>query len=521
MALQRVGLVVGVLFFVLGIALPPLDTFRAASGAFLVEHGIQGVEAEQYARSMQVVAGLILWMVVWWITEAIPLAWTALLPVVVVPLLSLVGLSQGRLVEFTIPTIARHYVSPVVLLFFGGFLLAASMRRWHLDRRITLWILTRGRLADSSRATLFGMMGVSAFLSMWISNTATCAMMLPLSLGILGYIGAEPGKSTYGTALMLGIAWAASIGGVGSLIGTPPNGIAVGVLNAHFAHEPSYQRTTFLDWMAFGVPLVAAFLPIAWFVLVKLFPPEVDAFEGGKERLLMEFRRLGKFSRGEKGAIAVFSMAVVLWLTLPFREQLFPAFILAHVTWLDEYTTGLLAGLLLFVIPVNVRERSFLLHWTDLRKVEWAALAIVGGGIALSDVMFKTGFASWIARTFITLIGSPSTLVMMFAVVFFVDFLTEIATNSAVISMMAPVVISIAQQTGENPVALTIAAAIASSMAFMLPVATPPNAIVYGTGYVRMKDMMRAGIVLDIVGWLLAVGVLVLFGWLIFGVISL
>ncbi len=521
MTFQRFGLVLGLLFFVLAIAFPPLDTFHAVSGTFMAEQGLTGIDGAQLARSMQIVAGLMLWMVVWWITEAIPLAWTAFLPLVVAPLLGMVGLSKGGVVELTFPTIARHYVSPVVLLFFGGFLLAASMRRWHLDRRMTLWILTRGRLADSSRATLFGMMAVSAFVSMWISNTATCAMMLPLSLGILGYIGAEPGKSRYGTSLMLGIAWAASIGGVGSLIGTPPNGIAVGVLNTHFAHDPSYHRITFLDWMKFGVPLVVCFLPAAWVVLVRLFPPEVDAFEGGKERLLTEFRRLGKVSRGEKGSIVVFSMAVILWLTLPFREVLLPACLVSRITWLDEYTTGLIAGLLLFVIPVDLKERTFLLHWRDLRNVEWGALAIVGGGIALSDAMFKTGFASWIAHTFITVIGSPSTLVMMFAIVFFIDFLTEIATNSAVISMMAPVVISIAQQTGGNPVALTIAAAIASSMAFMLPVATPPNAIVYGTGYVTMRDMMRAGVVLDIVGWLLVVGVLVVFGWMIFGVISL
>lgn len=521
MTLQRFGLVLGILLFTLAITTPPLDTFRAASGAFIAEHGSTELDDAHFARSMQIVAGLVAWMVVWWITEAIPLAWTALLPVGVLPLLGIVGLSKGSVVEFTLPAVARHYVSPVVLLFFGGFLLAASMRRWHLDRRITLWILTRGRLADSSRATLLGMMGVSAFLSMWISNTATCAMMLPLSLGILGYIGAKPGKSSYGTSLMLGIAWAASIGGVGSLIGTPPNGIAVGVLSAHFAHDPSYQRITFLDWMKFGVPLVVCFLPIAWLVLVKLFPPEVDAFEGGKQRLLGEFHQLGKFSRGEKGSIAVFSMAVLLWLALPFRSELLPAFILSHIEWLDEYTTGLIAGLILFVIPVNIKERAFLLHWKDLRNVEWGALALVGGGIALSDAMFKTGFASWIAKSFISLIGSPSTLVMMCAVVLFVDFLTEIATNSAVISMMAPVVISIAQRTGENPVALAIAAAIASSMAFMLPVATPPNAIVYGTGYVKMREMMRAGFVLDIVGWLLTIGVLVVFGWMIFGVITL
>jgi sodium-dependent dicarboxylate transporter 2/3/5 len=408
-----------------------------------------------------------------------------------------------------------------VLLFFGGFLLAGAMRRWHLDRRLTLWILTRGKLAESAHTTLFGMMAITAFISMWISNTATCAMMLPLSLGILSYIGATPGESNYGKALMLGIAWAASIGGMGTLIGTPPNGIAIGILNGALANDPTYHRITFLDWMKFGVPYVVLFIPVAWFVLLKVFPPEVSAFEGGKKRLLDEFHALGAMSRGEVRTIAVFLLAVVLWIGLPFREQLVPDSLLPHIRWLDEFTTGLVAGALLFLIPVNLQSKTFLLHWKDFRYVEWGALAIVGGGIALSDAMFKTGFASWLASAFIGMFGSPSTLVMMFALVFFIDFLTEIATNSAVIAMMAPTVISIAQATGENPVALTIAAALACSMAFMLPVGTPPNAIVYGTGYIKVKDMIKAGFILDILGWLFTVGILVVFGWLLFGVITL
>lgn len=521
MSIRRVGLILGFLCFVVFATLPTFDPFHAIAQNHLAERGLASLDAAPFARSLQLVAGLMLWMVIWWITEAIPLALTALVPLLVLPSFHIVGLGKGEVVDFSLLATARHYVSPVVLLFFGGFLLAAAMRRWHLDRRITLWMLTRGRLAESSRATLFGVMAVTAFLSMWISNTATCAMMLPLSLGILGYVNARPGQSNFGKGLMLGIAWSASIGGVGTLIGTPPNGIAVGVLNAFFTGDPSYTRITFLDWMKFGIPLVAAFLPVAWLILLKCFPPEVSAFEGGKERLTAELHSLGTMTAGERGTISVFLTAVALWVGLPFREQIFPEPILARISWLDEYTTGLIAGLALFVIPVSIKQRVFLLHWTDLRKVEWGALAIVGGGIALSDAMFKTGFASWIASTFIALIGSPPTVVMMLAVVFFVDFLTEIATNSAVISMMAPVVISIAQSTGENAVALTVAAAVASSLAFMLPVATPPNAIVYGTGYVGMKDMMKAGLMLDIAGWLIAVSILILYGGVIFGVFAL
>jgi sodium-dependent dicarboxylate transporter 2/3/5 len=520
MSTKHIGLALGILSFLAFIFIPPLQSFQLAAAKLLAEQRVT-ISVSEVVRSMQIVAALMALMVVWWMTEAIPLWLTAFLPLVLLPLFSIVGVSKNVAQEFTIISVAKNYFSPVVLLFLGGFFMAASMQRWKLDRRLTLWILTRGNLAEDARRTLFGMMAITAFISMWISNTATCAMMLPLSLGILTYIGAAPGESNYGKALMLGIAWAASIGGMGTLIGTPPNGIAVGILNNAFANDPSYHRITFLDWMKFGVPYVVLFLPIAWFVLLKVFPPEVSAFEGGKKRLLNELHSLGAMSRGEKGSIIVFLCAVFLWLVLPFRDQLLPTFVLDRIRWLDEFTVGLVAGVSLFLIPINLREKTFLLSWRDLKFVEWGALAIVGGGIALSDAMFKTGFASWLATWFVSLFGSPSTLVMMLAIVFFIDFLTEVATNSAVISMMAPVVISIAKSTGENPIALTIAAALASSMAFMLPVGTPPNALVYGTGYIKLRDMIKAGFILDILGWLFTVGILVIFGWWIFGVISL
>lgn len=518
--IKPIGVVIGLLFLIVSLIIPPLETFHRIAQALIAEQHV-AVAADELARSMQTVAALMILMVAWWITETLPLSITALLPLIILPGLHVFGFVRGEITQLDLSHVVVNYASPVVMLFFGGFLLAASMRKWHLDRRLTLWVLTRGTLAESSYATLFAIMALTAFMSMWISNTATCAMMLPLSLGILAYVGAKPGESNYGKALMLGIAWAASVGGVGTLIGTPPNGIAVGVLNSAFANDPNFQRITFLDWMKFGIPYVVLFLPIVWFLLIKVFPPEVRSFEGGKERLQRDLQSLGVMTSGEKGSIAVFLFAVILWIGLPFRELLLPEFIIKNIQWLDEYTTGLFAGMLLFIVPSGVNEQKTLLHWRDLRYVEWGTLAIVGGGIALSDAMFKTGFASWTATSFVSLLGSPSTLVMMFGIVFLIDFLTEVATNSAIISMMAPVVISIAKATGENPVALTIAAAIASSMAFMLPVATPPNALVYGTGYIRVKDMVKAGIFLEIIGWLFTIGILTLFGWLIFGVFEL
>jgi sodium-dependent dicarboxylate transporter 2/3/5 len=206
---------------------------------------------------------------------------------------------------------------------------------------------------------------------------------------------------------------------------------------------------------------------------------------------------------------------------LPFRADLFPASLLTSLSWLDEYSVGILAGVLLFIIPVDFVQGEFLLHWRDSAFVEWGILILFGGGIALSDAIFKTGFGMWIATSFVGVFGSPSTLLMMFVVVFLVDFLTEITSNTAVTSMMVPIVISIAARTGENPVALAIAAALAASMAFMLPVATPPNALVYATGHIRLKDMVRAGLILDLLGWLFTIGVLVVFACLVFGVVTL
>lgn len=517
MKLKPIGFFAGLLIFLVILLLPPIPSFVEAAQQTKLPGQLS---PKELAGSMQATLAVLFLIVTWWLTEAVPLAATALLPAVLFPLLKVIGVEGGKVFEFGSKNTLLNYASPVVYLFLGGFLLAGAMQKWGLDRRFTLWFLTRGNLANRSGSILFGMMVVTAFISMWISNTAAAAMMLPLGLGVLSLVGATPGRSNYGTALMLGIAWAASIGGVGTLIGTPPNGIAVGILNSTFADDPNIQRITFLDWMKFGIPYVALALPVAWFILVRLHPPEIGALPGGKERLQAERSGLGALSVGERRTIGIFLLAVILWISNPFWQSLLPARLFRQLAWMDEYLIGLVCGTLLFFVPVNLREGKFLLDWEDTRCVDWGTLILFGGGIALSDAMFKSGLASWIATSFVGLFGAPSTVVLVVVVVFLIDFLTEVTSNTAVTSMMAPVVISIALKTGADPVTVTVATAIAASMAFMMPVATPPNALVFGTGYVRLKEMVRAGVVMDLAGWIVTVFVVLVLAGRLLGVLG-
>ena len=508
---KRIGLLLGPTLALIVVVSPSPEGFHttATSLASLVPGSMA---PELLVHSMHWVSGLLLLMVVWWVTEAAPLPVTALLPGAVLPLLNVWGVVDGKAVPLTLGTVSASYASPVIFLFLGGFLLAAAMRKWKLDLRITFWILSRGTLASDTRAVLLAMMVVSALLSMWISNTATAALMLPLGLGLLSHMGCRPGSSRFGTAVMLGIAWGAGIGGVGTIIGSPTNGVALGILQSTLGQNPGFERISFASWMSFGIPFVALFLPIAWLVLLAIFPPEVRRIKGGKELMRVEYRALGPTSPGERGTIAVLSMAAAAWVLLPFRDQLLPHALADHLVWLDEYTVGLLAGVALFLVPVDLRRGKFVLEWADTRFVEWGILLLFGGGIALSHALFVTGLASWCASSFVAIFGVPSPAVTLATVVVLVDGLTEVTSNTAVVSMVVPVLISIAKETGQSPTALAVAAAMASSMAFMLPVATPPNALAYSSGYIQIKDMIRAGVVLDLLGALTVMLVVLVLG---------
>jgi len=517
---RSVGLILGPVLFLTVFFFPPFESFSVSAGSLLKEGDLAG-DIEKLVFSMKTVFALLLFMITWWLTEAVPLPVTALLPAVVLPWFHLVGLQEGKLTGLTFKSVLANYANPVIYLFLGGFLIAAAMQKWKLDRRITYWFLSRGRMASDSHRVLLGVMVLSAFMSLWISNTATAAMLLPIGLGIVSQTGAKPGETRFGTAMMLGIAWAASIGGVGTIIGTPPNGIALGILDSTFAENEGYERITFVDWMKFGIPYVVILIPIAWQVLLRLFPPEERVLAGGPQQLLSKREELGRMSMGEKYTVAVFLLAVVLWVTNPFWGMLLPSSLADRVSWVDEFMIGLFAGVILFVIPVNKPTGEFVLKWEDTKTVDWGTLLLFGGGIALSDAMFRTGLASWLATSVIGMLGAPSILPLIAIVVLFVGLLSEVASNTAVTTMMVPIMISLGVGTGIDPVTLAISTALGSSLGFMLPVATPPNALVYATGYVKLSDMVRAGCILDIIGWMVTVGVLWFFGAVVFGVLTL
>jgi len=511
---KTAGFLLGPVIFLTILLISTPGSFIQNAKAMLPS-GASGQQVLQLAYGTKVTLALLLLMVIWWITEAVPIPVTAILPGIVLPLFHVTGFFNDKVFMFTGKNILVNYANPIIFLFLSGFLLAAAMQKWNLDRRLTLYILTRGNIANNSKLVLLGMMSISAFLSMWISNTATTAMLLPLGAGIIIQGGGKVGESNFGKSLMLGIAWGASIGGVGTIIGTPPNGICVSILKSS-----GIADINFVDWMKIGIPFVILFIPISWFVLLKVFPPEVKNIKGGKQLVVKERKKLGLWTKAEKLTVVAFITVVILWVSHPFWNYIFSKSFFENLSWFDENIIALLGAFLLFLLPVNWKEQKFVLDWSDAKFVDWGTLLLFGGGIALSDGMFKTGLANLIATSVVAFLGSPSTIVLMFTLILMLDLLTEVTSNTAVISMMIPIIITIAATTGDDPVTLCVAATIAASMAFMLPVATPPNALVYGTGYIKIKDMIKAGFILDMLGWFFITAVIYFIAHKLLGVLN-
>lgn len=441
------------------------------------------------------VAAITVLMAIWWITEAIPIPATSLLPIVLFPALGVMKSAQA-----TAP-----YADHLIYLFMGGFFIAVTMERWNLHRRIAIHTI---RLVGTSPARMtLGFMLATAFLSMWISNTATAMMMVPIGLavvmqatGLSGDTMREQVKGNtpevnFGKGLMLGIAYAASIGGVATIIGTPPNTIMVGMIGKMYG-----QTISFAEWMMYGVPLSAIMLAIAWLLLTKvLFKTGGLELGGGAAIIENELRKLGPMKKEEKYIVLVGCVVSFLWI--------FQVLIVkwTGMTMIADATIGILGALAMFAIPSDFKKGVFLLDWKTAVKIPWDVILLFGGGLAIANGFAKTDLAVWIAQQ-LTLLDGLSMLTFVTIVVTMTIFLTEVTSNTATATLLIPIMGASAVALGVHPYATIIGAVVAASYAFMLPVATPPNAVIFGTGCVTIPQMARAGVWLNIIGIILITG---------------
>jgi sodium-dependent dicarboxylate transporter 2/3/5 len=419
--------------------------------------------------------GMAAMMAVWWSTEAVPIPATSLLPVLLIPLLGIDSLAKA-----TAP-----YANPTIFLFLGGFLLGLAMQRWNLHKRIALATLLA--VGNQPSRQIAGFMIATAFISMWVSNTATSIMMLPIGLSVIGLLtegSAREQSERFATALLLGIAYAASVGGIATLIGTPPN-----ALLAAFLRENHDVHIGFGQWMLLGVPVTAGMLLFTWWWLTR----GGFRLSGGDSRSMLqqEMAALGPMSRQEKLVALIFTLAALAWIFQPLLAEPLPG--------LNDTSIAIGAALLLFLIPANVKERTFLLDWQTANKLPWGVLLLFGGGLSLAGVIGASGLAEWIAQSLGGLDMLPLIL-MIGLVALVITFLTEITSNTATAAAFLPLLGALAVAQGLPPQMLAIPAAIAASCAFMMPVATPPNAIVFGTGEMRIQSMIKAGFALNLFG---------------------
>ncbi|MEJ8280737.1 SLC13 family permease [Pseudonocardia spirodelae] len=473
--------------------------------------------ADTIAPDARIVAAIGVLMATWWVTEAIPLSATALLPLVLFPAFGVVSVSD----------VGSRYGDPIVFLFLGGFLIAIAMQKWHLHRRIAL--LTLRAVGTTPTRIVLGMMVATAFLSMWVSNTATTLMMLPIGLSVLALVaeragsGADevrrgaplsetirdPAVRSFGVGLILSIAWASSIGGLGTLLGSPPNAIVAGYVRDELDREIS-----FLGWMQLGVPIVVVFVTLAWLLITRLlFRTTLTEIPGGTEMIDEQLREMGPASAAEKRVLAVFAGAAFLWI-VPGLLTEFDA-VEAAVPWLGEFddtAIAILAGIVLFLMPASTTTPGepagraapgryrMLLAWDDAQKgLPWGVLLLFGGGLALAGAVSESGLDEFIG-TSVAGLGVLPVFLLVGAVVLIVLFLTEVTSNTATAATFIPVLGGVAIGIGADSMTLLIPAALAATCAFMLPVGTPPNAIVFGSGVVTIGQMARGGVVLNVVG---------------------
>ena len=425
----------------------------------------EGVPA--YAGAMT--AATLVLMGVWWMTEALPLAVTALLPLVVLPVSGVAP----------VQAVASPYANKVIFLFLGGFVLAAALQRWDVHLRIALGVV---RLVGTApRRLVLGMMVATALVSMWVSNTATAVMMLPIGVSVLALLGRERGGVDHrlSAALMLGIAYAATIGSFGTIIASPPNALLIGYLSETYGIEIGFGQ-----WMAIGLPLSVVFLLLAWFLLTRVvFRIDPAPLCDDDSVVREELDRLGPMGHPQRRVVAVFALAAVSWIGLPL---LWPG------TPVTDEVVAVVVAILLFLLPSGDDCGGRLLDWSDTRDLPWGILLLFGGGLALASQITASGLAEWIGERARGLDGLPTVLVVAAVCVLTVA-MTEFMSNTATAATLVPIMSTVGVALGLGPLLLAVPVALAAGCVFMMPAATPPNAIAYSSGYVRVPDMLRAG----------------------------
>jgi sodium-dependent dicarboxylate transporter 2/3/5 len=442
-----------------------------------------------FGHAGRATAAMGVWMAVWWLSEAIPIYATALLPLVLSPLLGILPMQAA----------AAPYAHELIFLFLGGFLVALSMERWGLHRRIALVALRL--VGDRPDHMVGGFMGITALLSMWVSNTATAIMLLPVARSVIDLVKHQSAPEmedgpvrAFAVALLLGVAYGASIGGLGTPIGTPPNLFLLSYVEENLGREISFVR-----WMGLALPLVIVFLPLAWLLLTRvLHPISLERIEGGRELIRRRLAELGPMGRGERVSLCVFLAAACLWVLRPLLSEIELAG-LRPLAGLTDAGVAMLAALALFVTPVDRRAGEFALDWNTAVRLPWGILILFGGGLSLAAAIRAHGVGELLGAQVGALAGVPTILVVL-GIVTGIVFLTELTSNTATAAALIPILAGLAPGLGIEPLLLVVPAALAASCAFMLPVATPPNAIVFGSGELTIADMSRAGLWLNLVG---------------------
>ncbi len=431
-----------------------------------------------------------IWIAFWWVTEAVPIAVTALLPIILFPLTGALDIS----------TTTASYGHKYIFLYMGGFMLAIAIEKWNLHKRMALHIINM--IGTNIKKIILGFMVATAFLSMWISNTATAVMMLPIGMSIVSQLKDNPTtkkdeNQVFGKALMLSIAYGASIGGVATLIGTPPNLVFAGYIEKVYDIE-----ITFYQWFQFGLPISVLLLGIAWFYLTKFaFNFRQKEFPGGKSEIQRLIRELGPMKREEKIVLAVFVTTAVCWISRSFILESF-------LPGIDDTIIAMTAGIVLFTL--NSKESGEkIISWQEAVKMPWGIFLLFGGGMALASGFEVTGLAEWFGIQ-MTLLEALPLILLILIIIFSVNFITELTSNLATTAMLLPILAPIALELDLNPYMLLVATTVAASCAFMLPVATPPNAVVFGSGYLRIPDMVKTGIWMNLISILILTGMVYL-----------